>query len=99
MNSYQLFEAMCVAMVGNDDQWRRDIEDEIDATPETLDFCTPECVGRLDAEEGLTCDSFRHGYLKLLDIEAYIIGWKAAVALEEQVEGRLDAEYHYKGQW
>lgn len=95
MNSYQLR----VAMAGDDDQWQRDIEDAIDGMPETLDFCTPECAGQMDAEEGMNCDPTRHGFRTVLECEAYIIAWKDTVALEEQVEGRLDAEWHMRGNW
>lgn len=37
MNSQQLFEEMCAAMM-DEDAWRERISDEIDALPETVDI-------------------------------------------------------------
>lgn len=91
MNNMQFFNAMCAAML--EDTWQGLIQDEIDANPETLDFCTPEAVGRLDAEENLDCDPTRHGYRTILEAEAYVIGWKAIVEVDDLVSGREDEEW------
>lgn len=91
MNETQFFNAMCEAML--DDTWQGLIQDEIDANPETLDFCTPECVGRLDGEEHLDCDPGRHGYRTILESEAYVIGWKAATEVQDLLDAREDEEF------
>lgn len=95
MNS-QYFEAMICAMMDERDAWREvEIVNASDALPETLDFCTPEAVGRLDAEDGLSCDPTRHGYLKLLEIEEYIWGWKDASEYLDNREPAIEDDHEW----
>lgn len=98
MNSNQLyFTQMIDAMLDAD--WRERIDDQIDATPETMDFCTPEAVGRLDAEEQLECDPTRHGYRTVLECEAYILGFKDVTGAMDLEDARDDVEFWRRGGW
>lgn len=92
MNSQELFATMIFAMM-DEDAWRVAVDDAIDAMPEQLDFCDPEYVGRLDAEEGLGCDPTRHGFRTILQAEAYVISWTAAVELQDFIDGCEDVEF------
>lgn len=90
-----------------DDRWIVAVVDRIDALPSTLaDVADAETVGRDDAELGLPCQPLAH-YIRLGDIEAYIVGWKDATATlhaelgetEDYEEDMLDREYHARGMW
>ena len=92
----QLFCTMLMAMC-DEDLWRISVDNEIDSMPETLDFCTPEYIGHMDAEEGLDCDPTQHGFRTVLECEAYIVAWKDTVALEELIDGREHEDFVRSG--
>lgn len=86
-----------------DPMWIVAIQEEIDAQPETLsDVVEPELMGRFDAEMGKPCEPTQH-YIKLGEIEAYIIGWKDATALLHETleyeDDIADREWHSRGMW
>lgn len=91
MNAETMFVMGCAAMF--DDIWAERVKAEYAAMPEQLDFCDPEYVGRLDAEEGLACDPTRHGYRTILEAEAYVIAWTAAVELQDFIDYVEDVEF------
>lgn len=71
------------------EQWLRGIQQEMDAMQyDEADFATPETVGRLDAELGLPCNPTEY-YIKLGQIESYIIGFKDATAEMERRAKRI----------
>lgn len=87
--------------VANDDAWRAAIEDEIDSLPvEAPDFVSPDFLGAFDAEEDLPCEPLKY-YLKLSDIERYIIAWKetrrAIEEAEDHAAQREDVDFFRHG--
>lgn len=102
MNSQQVFNAMCAAMIGlNDEEWFVVVDNQIDAMPEKLDFCTPFEVGKLDAEEELELDPTRHGLITVGECEEYILGYREGQAadLAGYCDDIEDRNFWAKGQW
>lgn len=90
-----------------DNEWIVAIEEEIARQPEHIsEVIEPELMGRYDAEMGYVCEPLRY-YIRLGDIEAYIIGWKEASAVldglradtDDYESDMLDREYHAHGGW
>lgn len=81
MNSQQMMGAMCAAMIS--DQWLEAVQGEIDALPETPDFCTPFELGRLDGLDGFLCDPVQYGFVTIWDAEAYVLGWREGAHVED----------------
>lgn len=82
MNSQERFEAMLMAMVGDD-------------TSEPLDFCDAFELGRLDALDGKSCRSGQ--YEGLLDQAQYALGYDSVentLELESWIE---DVEWMRSG--
>lgn len=77
------------------DEWIERVQDEIEAMPQTLidAGASPEWVGKVDAHIGYACDPLQH-YIKLGDIEQYIIGWKDATAAIEAHQARIAAQLY-----
>lgn len=80
------FEAMIEAMMDEQDLWRVAVDNEIDATPEQLDFATPFDAGWLDAVEQMELDPTRHGYIKLSQCEEYVCGYRDGAHVEDTVD-------------
>lgn len=91
-----LFTQMLLAMC-DDELYSECMDNSIDSMPETLDFCTPECAGQMDAEEDMSCDPTRHGFRTVLECEAYIIAWKAVGELEDLIDGREHEDFVRRG--
>lgn len=74
------------------DEWIERVQDEIEAMPQTLvdAGASPEWVGKVHAHIGNACDPLQH-YIRLADIEQYIIGWKDATAQIEAHQARIAA--------
>ncbi len=84
----------------SDDAWEVVIVNEVDAMLETLDFCDAFELGRLDALDGKPC---RPGqYERPTNQVEYLCGWRDGMHVEDTedlIEGKLDAEWHARGQW
>ncbi len=90
-----------------DEEWIIVINEEIAARPETLaEVVEPELLGRFEAEMGLPCEPMKY-YMKLGDIEAYIVGWKDTQAVlaerladtEDYEQDIMDRDWWSRGQW
>lgn len=97
------YGAAVIAEIDELTAWEAAVTDEIQAMPETLgDVADPYMVGWLDGEVGRPCDALTQ-YVRLGDIESYIIGHKDATeAIAEALDlqdAREDDQWHSRGAW
>jgi hypothetical protein len=73
-----------------EEEWIVAVQDAIDSQPEHIsEVIEPELMGRYDAEMGTPCDPLKY-YIRLGDVEAYIIGHKEASAILSELEDLRD---------
>lgn len=65
------------------------------AQPQKCDFAAPAFLGFLDFTEGKACEPLQYGYSTVAECEAYIVGFRDAVADAQPADGTLQKLIDY----